>query len=59
MMERTGLLEENPKHLKALYLWEGCMETAAKHTGNVQTVLGMISADSMGITITHENLCHD
>jgi len=35
------------------------METNTKYTGNVQTVLGMISADSLGITLTHEHLLSD
>jgi phosphotriesterase-related protein len=35
------------------------METNTKYTGNVQTILGMISADSLGITLTHEHLLID
>lgn len=35
------------------------MERNTKYTGNVQTVLGTISADSLGITITHEHLLSD
>ena len=30
-----------------------------QYTGKVQTVLGMISADSLGITLTHEHLLWD
>jgi phosphotriesterase-related protein len=30
-----------------------------QYTGKVQTILGMVSADSLGITLTHEHLLHD